>query len=37
MISIVVEELDRAGVSGRLEVPAENEIDYQMPVIRPTA
>lgn len=37
MIAILVEELDRAGVSGRIEVPTENEMDYQALVIRPAA
>ena len=37
MIAILVEELDRAGVSGRIEVPAEHEMDYQAPVIHPAA
>jgi hypothetical protein len=37
MIAILFEELDRADVSGRIEVPAENEMDYQAPVIGPTA
>jgi len=37
MIAILVEELGRAGVSGRIEVPAEHEMDYQAPVIRPAA
>lgn len=31
MIEILVEELERAGVSGRVEVPCEDEMDYGVP------
>lgn len=35
LVAILVEELDRAGVSGRVEVPAAGEKDYDTPPITP--
>ena len=36
MIAILVEELERAGVSGRIEVPFEDEMDDSAPPTFPT-
>ena len=33
MIAIMIEELERAGVSGRIEVPSPGELDYSAPGI----
>ena len=35
MIAILVEELERAGVSGRVEVPPSGELDYGAPALDP--
>jgi hypothetical protein len=34
MIAVLVEEMERGGVSGRIEVPSEDELDYDAPPIR---
>ena len=36
MIAVLIEELERAGVSARVEVPAEDELDYDAPPMFPT-
>jgi len=35
MIAVLVEELERAGVSGRVEVPSVDELDYDVPPMSP--
>jgi NAD(P)-dependent dehydrogenase (short-subunit alcohol dehydrogenase family) len=34
MVAVLVEEMERGGVSGRIEVPSEDELDYDAPPIR---